>query len=153
MAEERKKGLALGLGTVIRGVLFRGDNGASGELLSVYSKDFRDQLGIPSKELSEAAQNPRTMIAVSRELAPQLAFLANAFDIDTLILGGLFHDRFEELSEIFLSALRERRTYPRLVSPRVLPSKHSVFPVAYGAAVHFAENFSTRFQKLGFFLK
>jgi len=77
---------------------------------------------------------------VVSELAPQLAMLANALDIDRLVLGGLFRRHFDSLAPAFRAAVRQGRTYPDLANPEILPAVRGDEAVAYGAAIHFTDH-------------
>ncbi len=140
LAETRKNGLSLGLGIVLEGTVHRGDHGASGEILSVYRKNGSDQLSMNRNRVGRAGTDPFALREVAEELAPQVAMVANVMDIDRLILGGLMSQHFDTVSAVFSEALRERRTYPDLASPEVIPSARRDQSVAYGAAIHFTEN-------------
>lgn len=140
LAESRDSGLALGLGIVIDSRLHRGDHGASGELLSVYRRDGVDQLTMDRSQLSRAGENPAILKKVVNELAPQIALIANAMDIDRLILGGLFQRDFEVIGPLFEDEIGHRRTYPSLASTEIVRACRGNDAVAYGAAVHFTEN-------------
>lgn len=140
LVESRDSGLALGLGIVIDGRLHRGDHGASGELLSVYRRDGFDQLAMDRSQLSRAGKDPVILRKVVIELAPQIALIANAMDIDRLILGGLFQRDFEDIGPMFEEEIGHRRTYPTLASAEIVRAHRGDDAVAYGAAVHFTEN-------------
>lgn len=140
LAESRDSGLALGLGIVIDSRLHRGDHGASGELLSVYRRDGYDQLVMDRSQLARAGKDPAILKKVVIELAPQIALIANAMDIDRLILGGLFQRDFAETGPMFEEEIGHRRTYPTLASTEIVGAHRGSDAVAYGAAVHFTEN-------------
>ena len=142
MAESRITGMSLGLGTVINGVLHLGDNGAGGEILSVFRKGGEDQLSLQKDLLTQAGSDIQALELVVSELAPQLAMMANALDIDRLILGGLFRRHFDSLAPAFYSAAKQGRTYPDLAKPEILPAVHGDEAVAYGAAIHFTDHLS-----------
>ena len=139
-AEGRRRGLSLGLGIVLGGEVLRGDHGAAGEIMSIYRSNGSHQLALDHRMVSRAAVDPRALGEVSRELAPQVAMLANVMDIDRLVLGGLFRNQFEVVSPIFVEALGRRRTYPDLAAPDVIASARGDESAAYGAAIHFTEN-------------
>lgn len=140
LGEKRRNGLALGLGMVINGRLHRGDHGAGGEFLSVYRNQGRDQLAMDGSILSRIGDDPEVMFEVVRELAPQIALIANALDIDRLILGGLFQQVYDEVRPMFEKEITRRRTYPTLASPQITSARQGEDEVAYGAAVFFADN-------------
>ncbi len=140
LAEARDTGLALGLGLMIDGRLHRGDHGASGELLSVYRSDGYDQLAMDRTQLARAGEDPAVLRNAVAELAPQIALIANAMDIDLLILGGLFQREFKEIGPMFEEEILQRRTYPTLASAKTVSACRGDDTVAYGAAVHFTEN-------------
>jgi len=139
LAEERRKGLALGLGMVFDGRLHRGDHGAGGEILSVFRSDGRDQLSIDSQLLSRAGRDIGVLKNVVAELGPQIALMVNTLDIDRVILGGLFRRDFDVIGPMFRRRFEERRTYPGLARPEVVHAHRGDDAVAYGAAVHFTE--------------
>jgi predicted NBD/HSP70 family sugar kinase len=140
MAEARKTGMSLGLGTVINGILHLGDHGAGGEILSVFRREGDDQLSLSTDILTQAASDTRALASVVSELAPQLAMLANALDIDRLVLGGLFRRHFDSLAPAFRAAAMQGRTYPDLANPEILPAIRGDEAVAYGAAIHFTDH-------------
>lgn len=140
LSESRDTGLALGLGIVIDRRVHRGDHGASGELLSVYRRDGFDQLAMDRTQLSRAGEDPVILKKVVSELAPQIALIANALDIDRLILGGLFQRDFKDIGPMFEEEIGHRRTYPTLASTEIIKAYRGDDAVAYGAAVHFTEN-------------
>jgi predicted NBD/HSP70 family sugar kinase len=142
MAESRTTGMSLGLGTVIDGILHLGDHGASGEILSVFRKEGDDQLSLNDDLLIRAGSDVRALSLVVSELAPQLAMLANALDIDRLILGGLFRRHFGSVVPVFHAAMMRGRTYPDLAVPEVLPAVRGDEAVAYGAAINFTNHLS-----------
>jgi predicted NBD/HSP70 family sugar kinase len=81
---------------------------------------------------------------VVKELSPQVAFIANALDIDRLILGGLFEREFERTGPAFRREILRRRTYPDLAVPEIVSARRGDDAVAYGAAVHFTENLASQ---------
>jgi hypothetical protein len=115
-----------GYGIVERSRLHRGDHGASGEFLNVYRSDGYDRLAMDRTQLARAGEDPAVLRNAVAESAPQIALIANAMDIDSLILGGLFQRDLEEILQ--------RRTDPTLASAKTLSARRGDDTVAYGAA-------------------
>jgi predicted NBD/HSP70 family sugar kinase len=138
--ETRRRGLAVGFGTVIGGVIHRGDHGAGGEFLSAYVDEGREQFALDKEVLSRAARDNGAMKQVADELAPQVAMIANLLDIDLVIFGGFFKRRFDVISGLFQTTLEKRRTYPGLAQPRIRPAARDEDAVAYGAAIRFLDH-------------
>ncbi|MBN1410145.1 MAG: ROK family transcriptional regulator [Spirochaetales bacterium] len=135
--ENRKKGVALGLGIVIQGKVLHGDNYTTGEFLSLFydnKKPSHNQFSITDEEALSLPDNREVLLRVFNELARNVSLLVNCLDITKIIVTGDFSRYSEDFEPLLKLEIQRNWIYPTVKNCVIeFPSDESQ-AVSFGAA-------------------
>lgn len=139
------QGLALGLGLVMGGKVYTGENFAAGEFRSVFFRDTnRNQiLGMDDSELDRLESSPEVQANFARELGVNLALLVNVLNITKVFIGGNIDRLGDRLVGILREEICRNWTYDRQNTIEIEYSKVGIQSVAYGASAMLLERMFT----------
>lgn len=135
-------GIAVGLGLVLDGKVFRGEDFSAGEFQSILWKDEnRGQFSISDEDSRRIKTDRKVMSKVIKELSAHIAFLVNALDLSSVVIGGELSKYEEEIVDVLHSEIQRNWSYPNEVDCSIEFAKLGEMAVAYGAAGMFLESF------------
>jgi predicted NBD/HSP70 family sugar kinase len=135
--EPEDPGIAIGLGLVIGGKVYYGDNYRTGEFQSVdWRQGSLTQFSLSYEDSHNITENKKILTDVFHELAKNIALLINICDFNSIILAGDIIHYKDQITPIFNEAINYNWLYkhiePRKVSVETFPfDEHAV---AFGAA-------------------
>jgi predicted NBD/HSP70 family sugar kinase len=142
--DRKRKDLSVGFGIVLDGRVYYGDEGASGEFISVFRDTDQDnQFSITDDEAQRIESDPLVRHRVLRELARNAGLVSNVINVNTIYIGGSILSFGEELVGGIGEEARRYATSPRNGSLTVRVTSHGEHVVAYGAAGMMLERFFT----------
>jgi predicted NBD/HSP70 family sugar kinase len=148
------RGLAIGIGLVIRERVLHGDQFTAGEFRSMKASKETGQFTIPCDVLSTVPDNVAVLRDVYQELAENLAFLVNCMDLTKVVFAGDLAAHPENLRESIEAAVARNWVYDIDRELGIEFSEHGDRSVAIGAAGFFVEKLfsvpdvADRFQEL-----
>lgn len=129
------KGIAVGLGIMINGRVYYGQDYSAGEFRSVLWKDGNaGQFSLTDGEMLAVERDRTILRRFVRELAKNLAMVVNTFDLNQLYIGGDIEKYRDEVEPVLVEEIRRNWSYPTEVTCRVSFSSLGEMAVAYGAA-------------------
>lgn len=114
IAENRKSGIAAGLGIVIRGNVLHGDNFTAGEFRSLKydnRKPSHSQFSISDEEAQSLPENRELLLKVFGELAYNVSLLVNSLDITKVVVAGDFSRYSAEFEPLLRSEIQTNWLY------------------------------------------
>jgi len=114
IVEHRRRGVAVGLGIVIRDNVLHGDNFTAGEFRSLlYDPDrpSNTQFSITNEESYRLPDDGETLRRVIDELAFNLSLLVNSLDITKIVVAGDFSRFPAEIEPAFRRAIERNWLY------------------------------------------
>ncbi|HPO02582.1 MAG TPA: ROK family transcriptional regulator [Treponemataceae bacterium] len=152
--ETQCHGFALGTGIVIRERVLHGDHFTAGEFRTVYSNPETGQFEIPWRELASLPENISLLDTLYRELAENLAFLVNCFDLTKIVFAGDLPEHRGNLASYVESAVADNWNYDISRELEIEFSRYGKAAVSIGAAGLFVEklfsvpDIADRFQEM-----
>ncbi len=126
---------SVGIGLVINGKVYYGENYLAGEFRSAFrKKQNRGQFSLSDEEVLQIEKNPEILTKFFRELCKNLALLANTFNLSQIFLGGDIEKYRLEITKILQEELELNWPYPSLVKREIMFSSMGDKSVAFGAA-------------------
>jgi predicted NBD/HSP70 family sugar kinase len=128
-------GLAVGMGIVIDGRVYYGNDLTAGEFQSIFRQSFScGQFSLTEDEMLKVNQDDKLFTKFSEELSKNLALMINTFNLSHVFLGG----DIEKNKTIFVTILKDQIqnnwSYPFKVNCDIRFSSMDKKAVAYGAA-------------------
>ncbi len=132
-------GIALGLGLVLDGKIFRGDSNAAGEFRSVYHENLpvSSQFAIPDEVLIKLEHSLEVQKIFSRELGRNLALVVNILNLPKLVFGGSLSIFGQGFLDQIRGEIEHNWQYPKQGNVTMQYSAYGDHSVAYGAAIMF----------------
>jgi len=132
------KGVAVGLGMVIKDSVLHGDKFSAGEFQSVFKRaENPTQFELSLEELPHLYSNPAVWEKVVRELARNIALLVNSLNISMVNVFGTFILDGPKMKEIIRAEIQANWLYDSTVDCAIEISDSSKEAVAVGAAGFF----------------
>ncbi|HHU35851.1 MAG TPA: ROK family transcriptional regulator [Treponema sp.] len=148
------RGLAMGLGLVVRERVLHGDHFTAGEYRSVYATSQTGQFIVPWSELCHIPEDKKILEDVYRELTTNLAFLVNTIDLTKIVFAGDIVDHPGNIKELMSKAIEDSWVYDLDRNFIIGFSEFGENSVSIGAAGLFIEklfsvpDMADRFQEL-----
>ncbi len=139
LGSDSYRGLAIGLGLVIREKVLHGDHFTAGEFRSVLGSRKTGQFAIPWSELKKLPGDSGVLRKVYAELTANLAYLVNCVDFTKIVFSGDLVSHQENLKELMAEAIEENWTYNLDRDFIIEFSEHGDDAVCLGAAGLFVE--------------
>ena len=128
-------GIAVGMGIVIDGHVYYGDNLAAGEFQSIFwASPNSGQFSLTDKEMLDVDKNKNLFTKFASELSKNLALIVNTYNIKYVFLGGDLEKNKTEIVEILSDEIQKNSRYPFKVDCSIKVSSFGRHSVAYGAA-------------------
>ncbi|MEJ2664180.1 MAG: ROK family transcriptional regulator [Spirochaetia bacterium] len=132
------RGTAIGLGLVVNNSVHYGTDFSAGEFRSIFWKQGNNsQFSLSNEDMKKIPDDTEVYRLFTRELADNMAFIVNVFNLKHVFLGGFLKSSSFDIREQFRAAIMANSAYPDLVGCEVLFSSLGENAVAYGAACHF----------------
>ena len=135
-------GIAVGLGFVLDGKVYRGEGFSAGEFQSIlWQPSNHGQFSVSDDDSRKIKSDPRLLSGVLRELASHIAFLVNTLNLKSVVIGGEIAGYREELSAVLREEIQRNWSYQDTVDCAIEFAALGDLAVAYGAAGMFLEHF------------
>jgi predicted NBD/HSP70 family sugar kinase len=135
-------GIAVGLGFVLDGKVYCGEDFSAGEFQSIlWQPTNHGQFSVGDDESRRITSDPGLLEGVFRELASHAAFLVNILNLKCVIIGGEIAVYREELTSILKEEIQRNWSYQNTVDCSIEFAALGDMAVAYGAAGMFLEHF------------
>jgi predicted NBD/HSP70 family sugar kinase len=129
------KGIALGLGIVLGGRVYYGEDFSAGEFRSVFWQETNaGQFSLNDTEMLMVEDNAGVRARFIDELSKNIALFVNTFNLNRVYLGGDIEKYEHEIKPVLDTELRRNWSYPTKVNCEIAFSSHGSRSVAYGAA-------------------
>jgi predicted NBD/HSP70 family sugar kinase len=126
---------AVGLGIVIGGRVHYGHSFSAGEFRSVLcTPECKGQFSFSEEEAYRIEEDPAVLSRFIRELASNIAMIANTFNLGRIFLGGHIERYRREVQAVLAEEIQRNWPYPDEVQCRIHFSSLGEKAVAYGAA-------------------
>ncbi len=137
--DELSRGVAVGMGFVLNGMVHRGNDGTAGEFRSVFRDGpTKSQFSLPDEVIAASGIDNAAFEKVAQELGLNVGLLVNMLDLRQVVVGGVF-DRFKEsLSRLLCQGILRNAAYPGAARCDIVYSELGEGVVAYGAAAMLA---------------
>jgi predicted NBD/HSP70 family sugar kinase len=134
-------GPAIGLGFVLNGKVYYGEDFSSGEFQSIlWREGNRGQFSFADEEAKLIKENEPIRLSMLRELSSHIAYLVNTLNLAGVVIGGEISTYKEELRDILQSEIQKNWSYANKVECSVEFAFHGSMAVAFGAAGMFLEH-------------
>ncbi|GAB1482051.1 ROK family transcriptional regulator [Treponema sp.] len=134
-ARHKYGGVGVGLGIVIDGKVYSGNDFTAGEFRSAFwTEGNRTQFSIPEADIVNVVNDPSLMERFVRELSKNLAVLINTFDLNQVFVGGTIENFDVDFPRILKEEIKKNWMYPDPDHCEVSYSSLGERAVAYGAA-------------------
>lgn len=132
---EYSSDVGMGLGFIINGSVYYGDEGSAGEFRSIfYHPGHNSQFSISDQEAIGAIHKPAVLPRLIEEIAQHVALFVNTLNLKRVIVGGDVGSIREMIVDSFESAINANWPYPELVRCGISISRQENNIVATGAA-------------------
>lgn len=136
---DRYRGLAIGLGLVIRERVLHGDHFTAGEYRSICATKESGQFNIPFERFTALPDDKALLREVYQELTDNLALLVNCVDLTKIVFSGDLAMHRENLEELLRAAIEYNWMYDLERKFIIDFSEHGGKSVCIGAAGLFVE--------------
>lgn len=138
--KDSKKNLAVGIGLVINGRIYKGSEGTAGEFRSIlWNEGNAGQFFSGEDRLESIDEDNVDVESVFFELAQHAAFLVNTLNLDTVFIGGLEKRYSAKVVKLINERIKYQWPYPAIRKYEVKLASLEHISVAYGAAAMFLE--------------
>jgi predicted NBD/HSP70 family sugar kinase len=135
--EDAKKNLSIGMGLILNGQIFRGNESVAGEFRSLFwDSAVRGQLKA-SYDIINSSDG--TENAADMELSKHIAFLVNILNLNAVYLGGIDQKTEQRLASCILEQINFLWPYERKKDVDIQTASLGSLSVAYGAASMYLE--------------
>ena len=130
------RGLAVGMGIVINGKVYHGENFSAGEFKSIlWTPSQKSQFSFSDELMSRSEKDDRVFLDVFNELATNIALLINVFNFSRIYLGGAIEEKKNlGIDRILMEKINCNWPYGNNVNCTVRFSSTGKNSVSYGAA-------------------
>ena len=129
------KGVGVGIGFVLNGDIYRGENYTAGEFRSIELHDRFGQFPMEDEQAFHIEENPETMDFFFDELARHLAFMVNVLNLNHLFVGGDIERYRSEFTPKLQRAIKMNWPYDKIHEHcEIHNASAGDSVVAYGAA-------------------
>lgn len=129
------KGIALGLGIVIDGRVYYGQDFSSGEFRSVFwDAKNAGQFSLSDREMLRVEMDAEVRSRFILELSKHLALIVNTLDFNQVFLGGDIEKYEDEIKPVLEEEIRKNWSYESPLNCEINFSSLGPRSVAYGAA-------------------
>lgn len=137
-----KKNLSVGMGLVINGEMYRGQEESAGEFRSMLWDGGVGQFSslVVSSD-SSMFYNNGSLEMVFHELARHIAFLVNVLNLDEVFIGGLENELTECIAALVEECTENQWPYGIPRKYKIKAASLGAFSVSYGAAAMVVEDF------------
>ncbi|AEE17436.1 ROK family transcriptional regulator [Treponema brennaborense] len=136
-----KKNLSVGMGIVINGQIYKGNEGSAGEFRSIlWESDNAGQFFSGEDRLETISFENASMESVFFELARHVAFLVNILNLEVVYIGGIESEFAERIAKIISSRIEFQWPYHQHRKYEVRVASLGHFAVSYGAAAMVVED-------------
>lgn len=133
--------IGLGLGFVMNGSVYYGEEGSAGEFRSLYwHPGFTNQVGIPDDESSGILNRPDVLQRFVEEVGKHVALFVNTLNLQKVYIGGDVETIDDLLIGTIKSAIASNWPYDELTECDVELATHAKDIVAVGAAAMVLEH-------------
>lgn len=133
--------MALGLGLVINGEVYHGDQFSAGEFRSILFNPAQvNQFSITDDQARRFLRDREVNALVIDELARHIAFLVNILNLRRVVIGGEIEALAEEIIQAVRHHLGINWAYPEPVDCKIAVSRLGEQAVAFGAAAMYLEH-------------
>ncbi|MDA3900708.1 MAG: ROK family transcriptional regulator [Spirochaetes bacterium] len=135
----REPGIAVGVGMVINGEVYYGENFTAGEFRSVdWKPGLITQFSVTNKLTSNIKEKPEALKMVFTELAKNIALIINICNFNKIVIAGDFVDYKEEVQSSLSKAVAANWVYSNLEEKKIIVnfSPFGQNAIAFGAACH-----------------
>lgn len=137
---EDNSGIAIGIGLVIRGSIYHGDDFSAGEFQSLDKNvDNASQFNIVPEDVHNIRNNDQLLNKVLRELSRNISLLVNTLNISQVIFEGNIVEAEYMLKPILRDEIQRNWAYDSQVDCHTTFSVSGSGAVALGAACNFLE--------------
>lgn len=135
-------GIAVGMGFVLDGKVYCGEDFSAGEFQSILWKPTNHgQFSVDDADSRRIKSDPAVLTGVLRELAAHVAFLVNILNLKSVVIGGELAGYREELTALLKEEIQRNWSFEDTVSCSIEFAALGENAVAYGAAGMFLEHF------------
>jgi predicted NBD/HSP70 family sugar kinase len=139
------KGIALGIGAVIEGRVYYGQDFSAGEFRStLWREPNAGQFSLTDREMLRVEADREVRARFIDELSKNLALLVNTLDFNRIFLGGDIEKYESEVKPVLEAEIRRNWSYSSPVNCQISFSSLGPRSVAYGAAGMFLGQIFTR---------
>ena len=133
--QDFRKRIGLGLGFVINGTVYYGDNCSAGEFRSLlWQQGNTSQFSLSDREIESVENDGQLKDKLFHEIAKHIALFANTLGFSHIFLGGDFPDEHDELTKIISEEIHRNWMYQTETPCFVSSSGLAELNVAYGAS-------------------
>ncbi len=128
-------GVGLGLGFVINGTVYYGENGSAGEFRSIdWTPKYSSQFSIRDADVIDISEKAQAMDAMIEQLARHLALFVNTLNLKKIYIGGDAGEFGPRIVETVRTAIQNNWPYSEPVDCAVQLAVSDAETVAVGAA-------------------
>ena len=136
-----KKNLSVGMGLVLNGNMYRGQEESAGEFRSMLWDGGVGQFSSLVVSSDSSDFNNGSLEMVFHELARHIAFLVNILNLDEVYIGGLGKDLTDRIVALVQECTENQWPYGIPRKYKIKADSLGDFSVAYGAAAMVVEDF------------
>lgn len=130
-----KKNLAIGIGLVLNGKIFKGTEYLAGEFRSIlWTKGLHGQFHARVDMQENTVPDTISVHAAYKELSQHIAFLVNILNLQAVYIGGSEHQSAQNIQSQILEQIAYLRPHDFLQTCIVRAASVGSLSVAYGAA-------------------
>ncbi|HRX15523.1 MAG TPA: ROK family transcriptional regulator [Spirochaetota bacterium] len=135
----REPGVAVGIGMVINGEVYYGENFTAGEFRSVdWKPGLITQFSLDNAITNSISNKPEALSLMFKELAKNIALVINICNFNHVMIAGDFVKHKDEILKTLKNAVTENWVYSNLEEKKIsidfLPFDENA--IAFGAACH-----------------
>jgi predicted NBD/HSP70 family sugar kinase len=135
-------GIAVGLGFVLNGKVYHGQEFSAGEFQSIlWDASNHGQFSVTDEESKRIKKDKKVLRKVITELSSHVGFLVNTLNLKSVVIGGQISEYKEDVFRILDAEVQKNWSYPNRVECSIEFAVLGDMAVAYGAAGMFLERF------------
>ncbi|MFW5783371.1 MAG: ROK family transcriptional regulator [Spirochaetota bacterium] len=133
-------GVGLGLGFVLNGSVYYGEDESAGEFRSIYwHPGYSSQFGFTNEEAIDVANKPDSLDHLIRELAQHIALFVNTLNLKKVYIGGDAAEIGDSIVEAIQRAIRANWPYDEPIGCAIQIASTKSDTAAVGAAAMILE--------------